>query len=117
VASVKVSLMIEVDGEPPRNFPLVKRFEPTDRASGEVTLADSATFVALPVTSEVAIHQFMFFHALGAEMAVKMMGDGTAVTLNKGGFVLVFNSKDLTGTTVQQNSGDTAKASAMVAGT
>jgi hypothetical protein len=87
--------MIEVDGEPLKGFPYVRRFEPTDRGSWDFTLAD-------PV---------------GAAMAIKMMGDGTEFTLNKGGLVLVMDSSDLTGTTIKQNSGGAAKGRGMTAGT
>lgn len=117
MSSVKVSVMIEVDGDPVKGFPLVRRFEPVDRGSFEATLADNASFVAFPAATHIGISQFLLFQPIGAAMAVKMMGDGTEFTLNKGGLVLVLDSSDLTGTTVQNNSGGSAKAVGQSAGT
>ncbi len=116
MAAVKVTVNVEVDGEPVKGFPYVRRFEPVDRESFDLTLPTNALFVNLPTTGQISPFQFLFFQALGAAMAVKLRGDGTQVTLNKGGFILVVDSSDLAGTTVQNNSGSSAKAVGMAAG-
>lgn len=117
MASVKVTVNIEVDGEPLKGFPYVRRFEPVDRESFDATIATGAPFVAFPTTGQIALKQFLFFQALGATMAFKLQGDGTAVTLNKGGFVLVVDTSDISAPTIQNNSGSGAKAVGMLAGT
>jgi hypothetical protein len=117
MANVKVTVNIEVDGEPLKGFPYVRRFEPVDREGFESTIPSNAAFIGIPATGQVAIYQFLFFQALGAQMAIKLRGDGTQVTLNKGGFVLVVDSSDQIGTTIQNNSGSGAKAVGMIAGT
>lgn len=117
MASVKVTVNIEVDGEPLKGFPYVRRFEPVDRESFDSNIASGAAFVTIPTSGQVAIYQFLFFQALGAQMAIKLRGDGTQVTLNKGGFILVVDSSDQIGTTIQNNSGGAAKAVGMLAGT
>lgn len=115
--SVKVTVNIEIDGEPLRGFPYVRRFEPADRDSFEATIATGAAFVAFPSSGQVALKQFLFFSPLGATMAVKLQGDGTAVTLNKGGICLIVDSTDIASPTIQNNSGSGAKAIGMLAGT
>lgn len=118
MASVKVTVNVEVDGEPLKGFPYTRRFEPVDRESFDATIATGAPFITLPSSGQVGIFQFMFFQALGAVMAVKMRAAGdTAFTLNKGGFVIVVDSTDLAGTLIQNNSGAGAKAVGMLAGT
>lgn len=117
MASVRISVNIDVDGEPVRGFPIVRRFEPVDRDSFESTLATNALFVALPATGQVGSVQALLFQAVGATMAFKLAGDGTGITLNKGGLVLVLDSSGFTGTTVQNNSGAGAKAQGFVVGT
>jgi hypothetical protein len=117
MASVKISVDIEVDGERVRGFPIVRRFEPVDRESFDSSLATNATFVSIPSTGQIGSTQALFFQPIGAAMAFRLAGDGTAITLNKGGFVLVVDASGFTGTTVQNNSGSTAKAIGFLAGT
>lgn len=115
--SVKVTVNIEIDGEPIRGFPYVRRFEPADRDSFEATIATGAPFVAFPTSGQITLKQFLFFCPLGAAMAFKLQGDGTSITLNKGGFVIVVDSTDISAPTIQNNSGAGAKAIGMLAGT
>jgi hypothetical protein len=117
MANVKVTLNVEVDGEPVQGFPMVRRFEPVDKASFDATLANNAAFVAIPAAGEIAATQFLLFRPVGALMSIKLAGDGTGVALNKGGFVLVVDSSGFTGTTVQNTSGAGAKAQGILAGT
>lgn len=118
MAAVKVTVHIEVDGEPLKGFPLVKRFEPVDRDSFDATIATNAAFVAFPASGQVASTQALFFQAVGAVMSIRLDGDvGSEIALNRGGFVLVVDSSGFTGTTIQNNSGAGAKAQGFLAGT
>lgn len=114
---LKITVGLEVDGEPIKGFPVIRQFEPTDEESFQSTLATNVAFVTIPTTGQVALTQALLFMPTGAAMAFKLAGDGTAISLNKGGFVLVVDAAGFTGTTVQNNSGSGAKAIGLIAGT
>lgn len=111
MAALRITVLIEEDGREPVR--LVRRFEPTDKIDFERTYADSASFVALPVA--LATIQALLIQGEAA-LGVKIRGDGTALVLNPGGFVLVVDAATLAGTTIQQDSGSDAKITGFTAG-
>ena len=113
--AVKVTLQIEVDGEPLKGFPIVRRFEPTDKSAFDITQASAGGYVALPITGIGSIQALLFQPA--ANMGVKLAGDGTGVTVNKGGLLLVIDAGGFSGTTFENNSGGSAKVTGFAAGT
>lgn len=112
--NVRVTVNIEVDGEPLKGFPISRRFEPVDKSAFDITQATAPGYVALPI-SGVASTQLLLFQP-AANMGIKLAGDGTGITINKGGFVLVVDSS-FTGTTFENNSGGGAKVVGFAAGT
>ena len=115
MASVKVTVNIEVDGEPLKGFPVVRRFEPVQRQGAEINQAANAAFVSF--FDSLTNHSFLFFQPLGANMAIRPTGTvGSEVTINKGGFILIVDTANFTGITIQNNSGGTAKYQALVTG-
>jgi hypothetical protein len=59
----------------------------------------------------------LFFQPLGAQMAIRLNGvTGSEITLNKGGFILVVDAANFSGTTIQNNSGAAAQYQGLVAG-
>jgi len=113
--AVKVTVNIEVDGEPLRGFPLARRFEPTDKIAFDFTQAAAAGYNALSVAGVGTIQCLLFQPA--ANMGVKLAGDGTGVTINRGGFVLVVDAAGFSGLTFENNSGGAAKVVGFAAGT
>lgn len=115
MANVKVTVMIEVDGEPLKGFPIVRRFEPVQRQSAEVNQASNVAFVSL--FDSLTNHTLLFFQPLGANMAIRPNGTvGSEITVNKGGFVLILDTANFSGTTIQNNSGSSAKYQGLVTG-
>jgi hypothetical protein len=112
--SVRVTVNVEVDGEPIRGFPFVRRLEPADKSAFDITQAAAAAYVALPTSGVSPVSVLLFMPA--ADMELKLLGDGTGATISKGGLVLVVDAA-LTGTTFQNNSGGAAKVAGFVAGT
>lgn len=112
--NIKVTVNIEVDGEPIKGFPISRRFEPTDKSAFDITQADGVGYNALPITG-IASTQCLLFQP-GANMGIKLAGDGTGITINRGGFLLVVDGT-FTGTTFENNSGGAAKVQGFAAGT
>lgn len=115
--SVKVTVNIEVDGEPLKGMPYVRRFETAAKDGFDTNQPTNAAFVALPSTGVVSDTQFLFLQPLTATLGVKVKGDGTAFNLSKGGFLLLIDSASVSGTTIQQNSGSAARVVCLRAGT
>lgn len=109
--SLRISVLIEEDGREP--IRLVRRLEPEDKVDFDRTYADNAAFVALPV----ALTDIQALLIQGEDtLGVKVMGDGTALVLNPGGFILIVDAATLAGTTIQQDSGSDAKVTGFTAG-
>jgi len=120
MSSVKVTVNIEVDGEPVKGFPLVRRFEPVDRDSFDATLSTGAgTYAAFPASGQVASIQALLFQAVGDQFDVRLTGVAASqVRLNRGGFILVVDSSGFTGPTVANVSASPGgKATGFLAGT
>lgn len=120
MSSVKVTVNIEVDGEPIRGFPIVRRFEPVDRDSFDATLNGGAgVYFNFPASGQIASIQALLFQAIGDQFDVRLNGTvNSQVRLNRGGFILVVDSSGFTGPTLANVSASPGgKAQGFLAGT
>lgn len=110
--SVKVSVMIEVENEPLKGFPLVRRFEPTNESSFRSTLAAGAGYVTLASENSPGLAgqlQFFFVQNLSTSSDLNVRPTGLAaseIKLNKGGFIIIVDANGIaTAPTFQTTSG------------
>lgn len=111
-------MLVEVDGEPVRGFPIQRRFAVDETQSFAYEKTTGGGFADIP-DSQVATGQFVL---LQPDRTVSFrFSDGavgaTSVDVNAGGFLLVFDGSWAAGIEVSNASGSTALIKGVVGGT
>jgi hypothetical protein len=117
-SNVKVTVLVEVDGEPVRGFPLQRRFSVDETQSFAYEKTSGAGFADIP-DNQLTTGQFTL---LQPDRTVSFRfsdgaGAAAAVAVNAGGFLLVFDGSWANGIEVENTSGSTALIKGVVGGT
>lgn len=117
-SNIRAVLLIEIDGQPVRSFPLTRRIAVDETQSFSYEKTSGAGFADVP-DGQISTGQFLL---LQPDQAIDVQfsdgaGGPEVVTINPGGLLLVLDGSWSNGVEIENTSGSTAVIKGTVGGT